>query len=449
MFASKPSESRFGVLATAALLLIVLILGCAPVVRPARAAGQTFAGIIIPLYTYPTDSSWSSVIQAKQAYPGVPFIVIVSPASGPGRAPDPYYVAGIKDLQAAGITTVGYVFTDYGSRSPASVEADVNSYASWYHVNGIFFDQMSNVPGFESYYSNLDSYVHGMGMSTTIGNPGTSVPDSFIGTMDIICVYESSGYPSLSFISYPGYSQSNFYVIPYGVGLSSSFLSQAAAGYAGWFYVTDASGANPYDVLPSYFYSEVATLSSMDSVATLTVDSVTLSGAPLVGLWTVLSQGGSLLSTGFTPDSFTGSTGGLYTVSVSNYGNDVFCHWEDGTTSAARSVSLGSNTALTAYYSTSGSCNTTYPVTIDSSSVTGTGFSGMWLTVLSGGAVVAQGFTPLTFTASSSSQYQVEMSNYAQFTFQYWNTGSASATLDISPSQATTLTAYYTTGGQF
>ncbi|MDG7006989.1 MAG: hypothetical protein JRN06_01950 [Nitrososphaerota archaeon] len=44
-----------------------------------------------------------------------------------------------------------------------------------------------------------------LGMTYTMGNPGTSVSSSYIGTLDNLCIYESNGYPSLSFITYAGY----------------------------------------------------------------------------------------------------------------------------------------------------------------------------------------------------------------------------------------------------
>jgi hypothetical protein len=453
------------------ITLIVLAFAGALVHAPsASGAANGGAGIAIPLYTYPTDGTWAAVIRAKVAYPNVPFVAVINPGSGPGASSDPNYATGIKNLQAAGVQVLGYVYTSYGARSTASAEADISSYNNWYHVNGVFLDQMNNVPGYEAYYSTLSGYASSIGMSTTFGNPGTSVPTSYIGTVSTMCVSENHALPPLSFISYPGYSPSNFYVMAYGVALDASYISQAAKS-ASWFYLTDAPGPNPYNVLPSYFLSEVATLSAIDAAAASTttttttttttssttrvlqasvsVNSVDLSGNPLSGMWTTFVQNGATLGTGFTPVAFSGTTGNNYVVAVGNYQNYVFCHWQDGNSNSARTVTLGGNTALTAYFSTNGSCVTQFQVTIRSSSITGVQFTGMWLSVTSNGKPIASGFTALTFTATAGVSYQVTMSNYQNFVFQYWNSGSGNPSLTITPTQATTLTAYYGTGGLF
>src|SRR5437660_3965788 len=132
-------------------------------------------GIMIPLYTYPTGGTWAPVIQAKNAYPNVPFVAVINPASGPGTSHDPNYAAGIKDLQAAGVVVLGYVATGYATSSYSAIsglEAQVSLYDRWYHVNGIFFDEMSNAVGNESYYSTLNSLVRSLRMTYTVGNPG-------------------------------------------------------------------------------------------------------------------------------------------------------------------------------------------------------------------------------------------------------------------------------------
>ena len=52
-----------------------LLLSTAFVVtmHPALAATSS-TGIVIPLYTYPTDGTWDQIIQAKNAHPSVPVI---------------------------------------------------------------------------------------------------------------------------------------------------------------------------------------------------------------------------------------------------------------------------------------------------------------------------------------------------------------------------------------
>jgi Spherulation-specific family 4 len=96
---------------------------------------------------------------------------------------------------------VGCVYTSYTARSIGSVEADMNSYNNLYGVQGIFFDEMSNIPGQESYYSSLNAYSKSNGLSFTVGNPGAPVPSSYVGTMDCIITYENVSAPSISSIA--------------------------------------------------------------------------------------------------------------------------------------------------------------------------------------------------------------------------------------------------------
>jgi len=94
-------------------------------------------------------------------------------------------------------------------------------------------------------------------------------------------------------------------------------------------------------------------LVSSPTQVSITVNSVGLSGNPITGIWTVLrySNGTSIIS-GFTPVTFTASSGIQYVVHVGNYQNDVFNHWNDGNTSNYKTITPTQNVNLTAYYST-------------------------------------------------------------------------------------------------
>ena len=404
-------------------------------------ASSSPIGMVIPLYGTPTGGTWTAVIQAKEAYPNVPFITVIWPTT----SQDSDYVQGVEDLQAAGIKVVGYVATDYGSVSISSVESQVEDFKDWYNVNGIMFDEMNNTVADQSYYTTLNSYVHSsMPGSLTVGNPGTQVPDSLIGTFNMLIVFERASYPTLSFITYPGYPPSDFGIIVHDVSLETSFLT-SVSGIVGWVYITNS--AQSYDVLPTYFTTEVATLESIDAstTASLAVSSASLAGQTITGMWATLSQNGVVLASGFTPQTFTGVVGDSYVLHVGNYGDTVFCYWQDGNTSAYRPITLTGSTSYTAYYSTTGSCPAKVPVTVISETTAGTEFKGMWLTVTSDGEKIDSGFTPLTFEATVGDSYTISMSNYEDYVFAHWSGGSTSPVLTIDPIVSTTLIAYYST----
>src|SRR6267143_6511595 len=281
------SSKRTASIAVATVLLFGLIGAAAT--RTSFAA-PTNSGIVIPLYTYPTDGSWAATLQAKNAHPNVPIIAIINPSNGPGGSSDPNYVQGVKNFQAAGIIVLGYVATGYASQLIPSLESQIISYKTWYSLNGIMFDEMSNVPGNEGYYSTLNTYVKSVGMTMTMGNPGTPMPSSYIGTLDFLCIFEQNGVPTLSYLSsYSGHPKSNFAYIGLSVSPLNTAFEAASSQYAGWLFITDAGLPNPYNVLPSYFMNEVAALDP--STATTTVPVVTTTPPPTTTLSTSTSGG--------------------------------------------------------------------------------------------------------------------------------------------------------------
>ena len=85
----------------------------------------------------------------------------------------------------------------------------------------------------------------------------------------------------------------------------------------------------------------------------ITVNSVGLSGNPITGLWTVLRYtNGTTITSGFTPVTFTATSGIQYVVHVGNYQNAVFNHWNDGNTSSYKTITPAQDVTLTAYYFT-------------------------------------------------------------------------------------------------
>ena len=117
--------------------------GGLPILSASAQTKNGLTGVVVPLYTYPTDHSWASLIKIRQSYPSVPIIAVINPNNGVGSSKDSNYISGIKSLQNSGIVVLGYVYTGYGSRSASLVEAQMKNYKNWYGVNGIFFDEMS------------------------------------------------------------------------------------------------------------------------------------------------------------------------------------------------------------------------------------------------------------------------------------------------------------------
>jgi hypothetical protein len=317
---------------------------------------SSLAAIIVPLYSYP-GVDWNAIIAAKQANPGVSMVVIINPDNGPGLSQDPNYVTGVNNLRAAGVIVLGYDHTSYAARPLSVVIADVNSYKAWYNLSGIFFDEMSNVPGNENYYSTLNQYAKSVGLPFTVGNPGGTVPASFQGTMDVIVTYENQGVPgtaSLASIT-GGLPKNTFAVIAYGVDSFNASAVSNIFDYANYVYVTNDTLPNPYGAVTGDFsklVSLVAGLGKPQMTSTLNVLSVDSAGTPIVGLQTTIaSTTGSTLDAGYTPLTYSAPSGSELLVSVANYGSFVFSHWSDGGTNPLRALEVTTSTTLTAYYS--------------------------------------------------------------------------------------------------
>ncbi|HTB58608.1 MAG TPA: spherulation-specific family 4 protein [Polyangia bacterium] len=234
-----------------------------PVAAPAPAASGAVTGTIIPLYTAPTDPSWAAVAAAKAAHPAVPVLAVVNPANGPGAAASADYSAGIARLTAAGVKVIGYVHTSWGARPAAELQAEMGQWQSWYPgVSGIFFDEMANAAGQESYYSALTAYAKGRGLGFTIGNPGADSSPTYVGTEDVILIYENSGVPSVAALGgwHASYNRSNFGVIPYAVGSLDTTFVQAAKPYVAYIYLQSDTLPNPWDSVPPYLSELVASL---------------------------------------------------------------------------------------------------------------------------------------------------------------------------------------------
>ena len=238
-------------------------------------------GVLVSLYMYPGSAGsvhWQKVIDKKYEHPSVPIVAIFNPSSGPGSSKDNNIASWVGKLQNAGIIAIGYVPDGYadtknpGARSMAYMMDAIKKYHDWYGADGIFFDEFSNRAGYEGRYNELTSYAKSFGMKITVGNPGASVPSSYIGTVDVINVTEGKGYMPISWLrdcstcsegngwQYQ-YDKRNFSLLRYDISsLDKSFISEASQ-WVGLIYVTDGNDSNKrWFHVPPYFGELVATL---------------------------------------------------------------------------------------------------------------------------------------------------------------------------------------------
>jgi len=173
---------------------------------------------------------------------------------------------------------------------------------------------------------------------------------------------------------------------------------------------------------------------------TLTIKAEDSSGTQLNGYYATLSQGGSQIQSGFSPAQFSVGAGQSYQVSVADYGDYVFSRWDDGTTSRTKTVSISGPATLTAHYTSNQAS-----LVVSSAEMSGDPIDGLWTVINKDGVTLQTGYTPLSFSGTSGT-YEVTVSDYQDYEFDHWETGSASNTRQVTVSGDVRLTAYYSTG---
>jgi hypothetical protein len=227
--------------------------------------------ILVPAYFYPTlGPDWGLMTQAASS---VPITAILNPASGPGDFVDPNYVAALNAFRAAGGKVLGYVTSSYATRDLGAVEDEVERYASFYPVDGIFVDEMTNdtLGVHYAFYAGLHDFIKSHHPSfLVLGNPGVNTQEQYLSTptVDALLTFEFyGGYRSYVPDAWTrDYPPRCFAHVPYRIASADTMLAYvqlAAARNAGRIFVTDADLPNPYDRLPTYWDAEVACVAAL------------------------------------------------------------------------------------------------------------------------------------------------------------------------------------------
>jgi hypothetical protein len=236
--------------------------------------------IVVPAYFYPSGAGAAAWAALTTTAPAIPLTAILNPASGPGTAVDPNYTTVVTNLRAAGGKVIAYVHTSYGKRALSAVTNDINTYLSFYPVDGFFIDEMANdsSAAHVQYYQSIYNYIKGLSTSyQVVNNPGTNLPEVYasLPVADRFVVFEDTqanyaAYaPAAWQASYPA---SRFIHIVYGTSALQMVtdLAFAILHGAGGVFVTSLTLPNPYGGLPSYWSSEVSTANPPPATTTTT-----------------------------------------------------------------------------------------------------------------------------------------------------------------------------------
>jgi hypothetical protein len=224
-------------------------------------------GVFVALYMNPVSGSvhWQKVIDEKYAHWSVPVATVFNPSSGPGGTKDANFADWVVKLRNAGVIALGYTYDGYGTRPLTELKADADKYKNWYNADGIFIDEFTNKVGFENHYLDITAYAKSIGMKMTMGNPGTDVPKSYIGTVDVLNITEGPGYMPISWLQYcvqcsPNqgwhyqYDKRNFSYIRYNISSLDTSFEVESKKWVGLLYITDGNDADGrWFHVPPYF----------------------------------------------------------------------------------------------------------------------------------------------------------------------------------------------------
>ena len=212
---------------------------------------------------------WERLIAAADR---VPIIAIINKDSGPGKQVDRNLLAVLERARQSTLTMIGYVPIKYAKRPIAEVKADVDGWLSLYPgvLSGIMFDEQPSGPEGVSYVAECTAYVRSrIKNAKIVSNPGTMCAPEYLAITGAptICLFENKtgidAYrpPSWRTKFRPAQMAVVLYDVPTAAAMKRS-LREMLRKRAGYVYVTDDSGANPWDRLPSYWDEEVAAISA-------------------------------------------------------------------------------------------------------------------------------------------------------------------------------------------
>jgi hypothetical protein len=237
-------------------------------------------GMIIPLYSYPTDEQegiglmWDAVADAGK---DIAITVVMGSAVA-----DDEHSAGIEKLHQSNIRVLGYVSTALSTseesppqpRDIDEVKSDIEYYATNFDVDGIFldeglaFDELENGEELFDYYQELDEYAKSFSQIKDVMLNVSFVIKEDIerSTINDFVVFENrlSNWESFLPSQYDGLDFNRLHIIVheiYDVETMQDIFSQSAQEKIENVYFTD----NEFSHLPSYWFEEIETIKAYNN----------------------------------------------------------------------------------------------------------------------------------------------------------------------------------------
>jgi hypothetical protein len=255
---------------TIVVIVAVLVFGAAVGITAKLMSGSAAPSssrcqaAFVPAFFYGAEI-WT---QAAHSKPAPKVMILDISGMGAGTAPEQHFQSVVRQAKEAGVTILGYSSTAFGLRPLSQIEADVRNYKAWYGVTDIFLDEVRGVGSQLPYYRALYGYIHGINHGSSVWlNPGSYPDEGYMSVGNVVMAFEGP-YTNYTGIHVPSwayrYSPSRFANTVYATAGSQvhNVISLSRSRNAGYVYVTNRSGANPYDGLPSYWDTENSAIAS-------------------------------------------------------------------------------------------------------------------------------------------------------------------------------------------
>jgi Spherulation-specific family 4 len=272
LLSGRNGRRRLGGLAGCAALLAVLA-GLIGLPVRASAAGHAPAAARVAAScqrTFVPSFPWSSAfwMRAMGSRPAPGVMLLDVTGTGAGNAPVQHFQILVRRAHARGVAVLGYSSTEYGRRPVAAVEADARHYRAWYRADGIFLDLAAPDRGHLPYYRTLATYIRRVNpRAVTWLNPGAYPDQAYLQVASVLVVFEGS-YAEYRGLQVPRwvshYRASRFAHVVHdtpGADLARA-VRLGRLRRAGYMYLTDQGGSDPYMALPSYWTREVAAVAA-------------------------------------------------------------------------------------------------------------------------------------------------------------------------------------------
>lgn len=258
------------------LVVIVVSTQVTPVLAYTLDSGIKLE-LLIPLYSYPTwwDPDAYLWDEVAEAHSQIPTTVIINPNNGPGGdCPNTDYQEGLKELRDAGVTILGYAYTDYARRDIGKVRGEIDQYNNpCFGIDGIFLDGVSNKASNVGYYQELYAYVRSLpNLDYVFLNPGARTDELYLNVSDTIVIIEDyaknwRAYQPDGYVA--AYPAEQFAMLGHSVletECLEEYIDLAVERNIGYVYLTDDIMPNPWDTLPSFFDSLLTAMATKSSI---------------------------------------------------------------------------------------------------------------------------------------------------------------------------------------